>query len=102
MSGAGLTVAGSVFLASDKSVRVEKAPVRTSLDFIDHVGLEINVQRAGHVFARRRFGKERAEAAVASRGRPFQKATIGLNISSSASDTGIRGRARTLRPCSTV
>jgi hypothetical protein len=43
MSGAGLTVAGSIFLASDKSVRVEKAPIRASLDFIDHVGLEINV-----------------------------------------------------------
>ena len=59
-----LTIASSILLASHKRLGVEKAPVRAIPDFIDHVGLEINVQRAWHVFARRSLREESAEAIV--------------------------------------
>ena len=43
---------------------MEKTPVRASLDFVDDIGLEVDVERPGHVFARRRLGEEGAEAMI--------------------------------------
>lgn len=74
-----LTVAGSVLLASDEGLGVEKAPVRTRLHLIDHIGLEINVERAGHMFARRGLREESAEATVVGRRRVIKQATVRLD-----------------------
>lgn len=45
------TVVGCVLLSSDHGFRVEKRPVRTSLDVVDGAGLEINVEGAGDMFS---------------------------------------------------
>ena len=58
------TVAGSVLLASDKSLGVEETPVRTIPDLIDDTGLEINVKRSRYVFARGSLREKSAEAIV--------------------------------------
>lgn len=73
------TVAGGVFLSSDKSLRVEKTPVWAVPDFINNVRLEVDVQGPGHVLARRRFREESAEATVVGRGGSFHQTAIGLN-----------------------
>jgi hypothetical protein len=73
-----LTIASSILLASDKGLWVEKAPVGASPHLINHVGLEIDVERAGDVLARGCLGEERAEAIVAARRRALDEATIGL------------------------
>ena len=62
-----LTVVGGVLLARDKGLRVEEAPVWASLDLIDDIGLKVDVQGTGHVFARRSLGEESAEATVVGR-----------------------------------
>jgi hypothetical protein len=46
-----LTVAGGILLARYKSLRVEETPIRASPDLVDDIGLKVNVQRAGNVFA---------------------------------------------------
>lgn len=72
------TIAGSVLLSSNKSLGVEETPVRAVPDLINNIGLEVDVQRTGHVFARGSFGEERAEATIVGRRRPFQETTVGL------------------------
>jgi len=49
------TVAGSVLLAGDKGLRVEKAAVGTSSHLIDDIGLKVNVEGTGNVFSGRGF-----------------------------------------------
>ena len=63
------TVAGGVLLASDKSLGVEETPVGARPDFVDHVGLEVNIQGSGHMLARRRFREESAKSVIVSGGR---------------------------------
>jgi hypothetical protein len=43
---------------------MEETSIRTTSDFIDDIGLEINVERTGHMFARRSLGEEGTEAIV--------------------------------------
>jgi hypothetical protein len=61
------TVARGIFLSSNKGFRVEETPVRTIPDLVNDIGLEVNVQRTGHVFARGSFGEESAEATIVVR-----------------------------------
>jgi hypothetical protein len=56
-----LTVIGSILLASDEGLRMEETAVGSRADLVDHVGLEIDVQGAGYVLARRRLREEGAE-----------------------------------------
>lgn len=72
------TVARGVFLASNKSLWVEETPVRAVPDLVNNIGLEIDVQGTGHVFARGSFGEESAEATIVVRRRLLNKATVGL------------------------
>ena len=53
ISGTGkeLTVVRGILLASDKSLRVEETPVRTRPHLIDHIRLQIYVERAWHMLA---------------------------------------------------
>ena len=44
-------VIGSILLASDHHLRVKKASIGASADFVDHVGFEIAVDRARNIFA---------------------------------------------------
>lgn len=84
---------------------MEEAPVWAGLDFIDHVGFEINIERARHVFARGRFGEEGAEATIVGGGGPIQQAPIRLIQSKVVRNCGQEKDATTeltLRPCSTV
>jgi len=48
-------VAGSILLASDESLRVEKATVCTSSNLVDDIRLEVNVKGTGNVFSGRCF-----------------------------------------------
>ena len=57
---------------------MEETPVCAASDLIDDVGLEVNVERARHVLARRGLREESAEAIVVSRGRALNETTIGL------------------------
>ena len=50
--GGLLTVTCSVFLSSNKSFWVEEASVRSTPDFVYYIGLKVDVQGTGHVFAR--------------------------------------------------
>lgn len=44
-----LTVIRRVLFAVDEGFGVEQAAIRTCPYLVDHIGLEINVQRAGHM-----------------------------------------------------
>lgn len=57
---------------------MEKTPVCASLDFVDDIGLEVDVERSGHVFSRGRLGEEGGEAIIAGGRRTFLQTTIGL------------------------
>lgn len=57
---------------------MEQTPVGARPDLVDDVGLEVDVQRAGHVLAGRGLREESAEAIVVRRGRALNKTTIGL------------------------
>jgi hypothetical protein len=48
-------VAGSVFLASDHGLRMEKTAIGTASDLIDDVGFKVNVEGTGDVFSCRSF-----------------------------------------------
>ena len=73
------TVAGSILLASHKSLGVKETPVRTIPDFVDDIGLKVDVQGARHVFARGCLREKRAEATIVGRRRAFKKTAIGLH-----------------------
>ena len=60
---------------------MEETPVGTSPDLVDHVWLQVDVQRPRDVFSRRSLGEERAEAIVISRWGAFDEATVGLDVS---------------------
>src|SRR4051794_5968449 len=45
-----LTVVGGVFLAGDKGLRVKKRTVGARADFVDDIGLEIDVQATRNMF----------------------------------------------------
>ena len=82
---------------------MKQTPVRASPDFIDDIGLEVNVQRAGHMFARGSLREKCAEASISCRRRTFLKATVGLNNMHQYTEEMQEGGIRfTLRPCSTV
>jgi len=70
-------VARGIFFASYKGLRVEETSVCACPDLIDDIGLEINVQRPRHVFARGSLGEESAEAIIVSGWRAFLKPAIG-------------------------
>ena len=72
------TVAGSVLFASNESLRVEQTPVGARPYLVDDIGLEIDVERTGHVLARGSFREESAEAVVVCGGRVLNETTIGL------------------------
>ena len=72
------TVVSSILLACDESLGVEEGAVDTGPDLVDDVGLEVDVERAGHVLAGRGFREESAEAIVVGGGRALNKTTIGL------------------------
>ena len=57
---------------------MEQTPVGARPNLVDNVGLEIDVERAGHVLAGRGFREESAEAIVVGGGRALNKTTIGL------------------------
>ena len=59
---------------------MEKTPVGTGADLVDNVGLEVDVERAGNVLARRGLGEESAEAIIVGRGGALNETTIGLLI----------------------
>ena len=44
-------VIGSILLASDHHLRVKKASVGASADFVDNIGFEIAIDRARNIFA---------------------------------------------------
>jgi hypothetical protein len=48
----------------DFTLGVEKLAVLTGTNFVDDVGLEVDVERAGHVFAGTRFGEKGAESVI--------------------------------------
>ena len=73
-----LTVAGSIFLAGHKSLGVEETPVCAIPDLIDDVGLKVDIEGPGHVFARGGLREEGAEAIVVGGGGAVNETTIGL------------------------
>lgn len=89
------TVAGGVLLAVDEGLGMEKTPVRASLDFVNDIGLEVDVERPRHVFPRGRFGEEGAEAFVAGGGGTFFKAAIGLRNGASRAIADLKRRSAT-------
>ena len=72
------TVVRSVLLAGDESLGVEETPVGARPYLVDDIGLEIDVERTGHVLARGSFREESAEAVVVCGGRVLNETTIGL------------------------
>lgn len=57
---------------------MKERPVGTSPDFVDDTGLEINVERAGHMFTLSGFGEECRESVVVGGGRAFLESTVRL------------------------
>lgn len=97
-----LTVASSILLSSDESLRVEKTPVRAASDLIDDIGLEVDVERTGHVLAGGCLREKCAEAIIAGTRRTINQTTIRLERHVRHL-TNVETRQRlTLRPCSTV
>lgn len=72
------TVAGGVLLPIDEGLGMEQTPVRAIPDFIDDIGLEIDVQGAWHMLARRRLRKECAETVIGIR--TLRQTTVRLDI----------------------
>ena len=73
------TVVGRVLLPRDHSLGVEEGAVRASLHIVDGTGLEVDVERAGHVLAVARLGEEGRKAAVMVAVFLVCKAAIGLD-----------------------
>lgn len=73
-----LTVARGVLLAGDEGLGVEETPVGARPYFVDDIGLEIDVERTGHVLAGGCLGEESAEAVIVCRGRVLNETTVGL------------------------
>jgi hypothetical protein len=57
---------------------MEEAPVRARPDLIDHIGLQIDVERPRNVLARGGLREESAEAIIVSRRRSFDQTTVRL------------------------
>ena len=57
---------------------MEETPVGAGPYFVDDIGLEIDVERTGHVLARGCLGEESAEAIVVRGRRVLDETTIGL------------------------
>ena len=49
------TIAGSILLAGDEGLGVEKAAVGTGSNLVDDVRLKVNVEGTGNVFSSRCF-----------------------------------------------
>lgn len=98
-----LTIGCSVLFAGDHGLWVEEAAVLASAYLINHVRLEIDVDGAWNMFARRRFREKCAEAVIFRGGFCTFKAAIGLYPSYYTTRKNMTGKvARTLNPCSTV
>ena len=75
-----LTVVSGILLAGDHRLGVEQASVGSRSDFVDDVGLQVDVERSGDVLAGAGLGEESREAVVIGAGLIHQS-TIGLHIS---------------------
>jgi hypothetical protein len=72
------TVARSILLASNESLRMKETSVCSIPDLVDNVGLKINVKRTRNVLSRGRFGEKCAEAIIVGRGRTLENTTVRL------------------------
>ena len=72
------TVAGGVLLPRDQRLGVEETPVWAIPDLVNDIGLEVNVQRTGHVFARGSLREKGAEAMVVGASGAFNETTVRL------------------------
>lgn len=70
-------VVGGVFLAGNHVFRVEKRSVFTVPDFINDIGLQIDVEGSGNVFASSGFREEGRETIVSGSSGVFET-TVGL------------------------
>lgn len=70
-------VVGGVLLAGNHVFRVEKRSVFTVPDFINDIGLQIDVKGSRNVFASSGFGEEGRETVVSGSGGVFET-TVGL------------------------
>merc|ERR1712005_15230 len=59
-------VVGCVLLAGDQLLRVVELAVGASADLVDHGGLEVEVDAAGHVLASTSLGEEGVEGVIAT------------------------------------
>ena len=73
-------IVGGIFLARDHLLWMEQFPISSGPDFIDHIRLQIDVDRPRHIFALSRLGEEGAEARVGISGLSlFGEESIRLN-----------------------